>query len=49
MDEIFVLLINREAILEPVQPLSEQFAPSKNANQGVTVYQGNAGVSWRAR
>lgn len=47
MDEIFALLTNREAILEPLQLLSEEFSPSKIANQGVIVYQGNAGIPWR--
>ena len=47
MDEIFALVSDRDAILEPSHILSEEFAPSKNANQGVAIYQGNAGVLWR--
>lgn len=47
MDEIFALVADREAILEPSHILSEEFAASKNANQGVAIHQGNAGILWR--
>lgn len=47
MDEIFALVADRDAILEPSRFLSEEFAPNKNTSQGVAIYQDNAGILWR--